>query len=81
MVVCEVALSCIALRSRGVSGVTMAGDRLGIAAGVAQELGLELYAWFEYGTQAAYGALNGFASSSASKVCTLIYQPHILMYV
>ena len=46
----------------------MAGDRLGMAVDIAKQQGLEIYAWFEYGTQAAYGSLNSFASAAASRV-------------
>ena len=46
----------------------MAGDRLAIAVDVARQYGLEIYAWFEYGTQAAFGSMNAFSNSAAAKV-------------
>eukprot|EP00095_Tigriopus_kingsejongensis_P002877 maker-scaffold52_size450388-snap-gene-3.18 protein:Tk02877 transcript:maker-scaffold52_size450388-snap-gene-3.18-mRNA-1 annotation:"hypothetical protein LOTGIDRAFT_233333" len=49
------------------NGVIMAGDRLGMAIDIAKQYGLEIYAWFEYGTQASYGQLNSFSSTAASK--------------
>ncbi|XP_050738544.1 uncharacterized protein LOC127009483 [Eriocheir sinensis] len=57
------------------NGVTMAGDRLATAVSVAKELGLEIYAWLEYGTQACYGSLNGFATTAASKGWLLCHDP------
>lgn len=55
----------------------MAGDRLATAVSVAKELGLEIYAWLEYGTQACYGSLNGFATTAASKVCVHVCKAEV----
>lgn len=46
----------------------MQDDRLDMAVSIAKSYGLEIYAWFEYGTQASYGQLNGFSSTAAQKV-------------
>ncbi|XP_059097645.1 uncharacterized protein LOC131891956 [Tigriopus californicus] len=49
------------------NGVIMQDDRLDMAVSIAKSYGMEVYAWFEYGTQASYGQLNGFSSSAAQK--------------